>query len=110
VWVADDATVPLAGPRPRTAPVTVSWSKFRGPGAVTFANARPAVEKADFKSPPSTKFAGTAHTSATFSEPGDYILRVVANDWSGDGGRGFQCCWSNAQVKVSVKPARSNSR
>jgi len=27
---------------------------------------------------------------------------VVANDWSGEGGRGFQCCWSNAQVKVSV--------
>ena len=21
----------------------------------------------------------------------DYVLRVVANDWSGDGGRGFQC-------------------
>ena len=51
VWVADDATVPLAGPRPRTPAVTVSWSKFRGPGTVTFANARPAVEKADFKSP-----------------------------------------------------------
>jgi len=28
---------------------------------------------------------------------------VLANDWSGDGGRGFQCCWSNAQVKVSIK-------
>jgi hypothetical protein len=110
LWVADDATVPLAGPRPRTPAVTVSWSKFRGPGTVTFANARPPVEKADLNSPPSTKFTGTAHTSATFSEPGDYVLRVVANDWSGDGGRGFQCCWSNAQVKVSVKPARSDSR
>jgi hypothetical protein len=110
VWVADDATLPLAGARPRTPAVIVSWSKFRGPGTVTFANTRPAVEKADFKAPPSAKFMGTAHTSATFSEPGDYILRVVANDWSGDGGRGFQCCWSNAQVNVSVKPARSSSR
>jgi hypothetical protein len=109
IWVADDATAPLADARPRTPAVMVSWSKFRGPGTVTFANARPPAEKADFKAPPSTKFTGKAQTSATFSEPGEYILRVVANDWSGDGGRGFQCCWSNAQVKVSVKPARSGS-
>lgn len=110
VWLADDATAPLAGPRPRTSAVTVSWSKFRGPGTVTFANSRPVVEKADFAAPPSTKFTGKAHTSATFSEAGEYILRVVANDWSGDGGRGFQCCWSNAQVIVLVKPARNDSR
>jgi len=103
VWVADDATAPLAGPHPRSPAVAVSWSKFRGLGTVTFANARPAVEKADFQAPPSAKFTGKAHTSATFSEAGEYVLRVVANDWSGDGGRGFQCCWSNAQVKVSVK-------
>jgi hypothetical protein len=109
VWVADDATAPLAGGRPRTPAVTVSWSKFRGPGTVLFANARPPAEKVDFAAPPSTKFTGKAQTSATFSEPGEYILRVVANDWSGDGGRGFQCCWSNAQVKVSVKPARAGS-
>jgi len=102
VWVADDANVPLAGGRPRTPVVTLAWSKFRGPGTVTFANPRPAVEKAEISAPPSAKFAGKAQTSATFSEPGEYILRVVANDWSGDGGRGFQCCWSTAQVKVSV--------
>jgi hypothetical protein len=105
VWVADDATAPLAGVRPPTPAVMVSWSKFRGPGTVTFANPRPMPEKADFKAPPSTKYTGKAQTSATFSEPGEYILRVVANDWSGDGGRGFQCCWSNAQVRVSVKRA-----
>jgi hypothetical protein len=105
VWVADDATAPLAGMRPLTPAVMVSWSEFRGPGTVTFANSRPPTEKADFKAPPSTRFTGKAQTSATFSEPGEYILRVVANDWSGDGGRGFQCCWSNAQVRVSVKPA-----
>jgi len=110
LWVADDATAPLAGPRPASSAVSVAWSKFRGPGAVTFANPRPAVEKADFTGPLSTKFTGKAHTSATFSEPGEYILRVVANDWSGDGGRGFQCCWSNAQMKVSVKPARTDSQ
>jgi hypothetical protein len=110
VWVADDAAAPLAGTRPRTPAVTVSWSMLRGPGAVKFSNARPMVEKAEFAAPPSTKFTGKARTSATFSEPGEYILRVVANDWSGDGGRGFQCCWSNAQVRVSVKPARDAAR
>src|SRR4029077_807912 len=36
-WVADDALMPLAGQRPRTVPVTVAWSKFRGPGSVRFA-------------------------------------------------------------------------
>jgi hypothetical protein len=104
VWVADDAHPPTAGPIPRTPPVTLAWSKFRGPGAVTFAHEKPTIEKADFHAPPAAKFTGKASTTATFSEPGEYILRVVANDWSGEGGRGFQCCWSNAQVKVSVRP------
>jgi hypothetical protein len=102
LWLADDAKSTLAA-RPPGSPVTVSWSKFRGPGAVTFSSQRPAVEKAAFKAPDSAVFSGTATTTAKFSEPGEYILRVVANDWSGDGGRGFQCCWTNAQVKVTVK-------
>jgi hypothetical protein len=64
------------------------------------------VEAADFQAPPGAAFQGKAVTTANFTEPGEYVLRVVANDWSGDGGRGFQCCWSNAQVKVTVKPAQ----
>jgi hypothetical protein len=102
LWLADDAKSTLAARLPGL-PVTIAWSKFRGPGDVTFANERPLVEKAEFKAPDSAVFTGKAKTVATFSEPGEYILRVVANDWSGDGGRGFQCCWSNAQVKVTVK-------
>lgn len=39
-------------------------------------------------------------TTATFSEPGEYVLRVFANDRSG--GRGSQCCWTNAFVRVNV--------
>jgi hypothetical protein len=105
VFVADDANVNAGATRPRTPAVTLAWSKFRGPGTVTFANDKPAVETAQFAAPPKTTFQGKATTTATFSEPGEYVLRVVANDWSGDGGRGFQCCWSNAQVKVSVKAA-----
>jgi hypothetical protein len=103
VWVADDARPPSASPAPKTPPVSVAWSKFRGPGVVTFANDRPLVETADFRAPPPARFSGTASTTATFSEPGEYVLHLVANDWSGEGGRGFQCCWSNAQVKVSVR-------
>ena len=102
VWVADDAKVPPGAQRPRIPAVTLSWGKFRGPGAVTFSSERPRAEAAEFKAPPNSVFTGKASTNATFAEPGDYLLRVVANDWSGDGGRGFQCCWSNAFVKVSV--------
>lgn len=72
-------------------PITVSFSKYRGPGEVTFANARPPVEK-----------DGKVSTTATFAQPGDYIVRVQVNDRSGDGGGGFQCCWTNAHVKVTV--------
>ena len=104
LWVADDASVAPGATRPMASPVTLTWSQFRGPGSVVFVNAKPAAESADFDAPSGTVFRGKSAMTATFSEPGEYVLRVVANDWSGDGGRGFQCCWSNAQVKVSVKP------
>jgi len=104
LWVADDAKTFQGGKLPDTPPVTVTWSKYRGPGAVTFSNSKPAVEKAEGKWKPTPVFSGKATTTATFSEPGEYVLHVVANDWSGDGGGGFQCCWTNGQVKVSVKP------
>jgi hypothetical protein len=42
--------------------VTTTWSKFSGPGSVTFAN--PAAQD----------------TTATFSAPGTYTLRLTAND------------------------------
>ncbi|HSP67321.1 MAG TPA: hypothetical protein VLN48_06315 [Bryobacteraceae bacterium] len=103
IWVADDANVIPGATRPRTPAVVLSWSKYRGSGSVTFSNDKPAIETADVPAPGVVAFSGKASTTATFSEPGEYILRVVANDWSGEGGRGFQCCWSNAQVRVSVK-------
>ena len=34
---------------------------------------------------------------------GRYLLRVQANDESGEGGGGFQCCWTNTYVKVIIK-------
>jgi len=74
--------------------LTFAWALHRGPGDVKFESAKPAIDKAA---------EGKTATTATFSAPGDYILRAQANDVSGEGGGGFQCCWTNAHVKVSVK-------
>jgi hypothetical protein len=74
--------------------LSVTMSKFRGPGDVKFDNARPSVGK-----------DGKATANATFSEPGEYFIRVEGNDSSGVGGGGFQCCWTTVYFKVSVKPA-----
>jgi len=80
-------------PGPHAPDLAIVWSMFRGPGAVTFANTKPDIDKAD----------GKATTTATFSAPGEYVLRLQANDSSGDGGSGFQCCWTNALIKITVK-------
>jgi hypothetical protein len=68
---------------------------------VKFSAERPQIEKIEDKT---TAFSGKAATTATFSEPGDYVLHLLANDYSGEGGSGFQCCWTNAEVRVTVKP------
>jgi hypothetical protein len=105
LFASDDAKLTTSsGAKPRNLgpPVTVRWSKYRGPGNVTFSKERPEVEKLDRKNGPA--FNGRAQTTATFSEPGEYVLHVVANDYSGEGGGGFQCCWTHATVYVSVKP------
>jgi len=93
-WVTDDGfRAPES--RDRTGgPATLRWSKFRGPGPVQF----------DDESPePDVAMGGKATVIATFSVPGEYILRAQSNDSTGEGGGGFQCCWTNALVKVAVK-------
>jgi hypothetical protein len=84
-----------AGPPPRP-PLTVAWMLHRGPAPVKIEPARPTLDRDD---------GGKGTAKATFSEPGDYILRAQGNDSTGDGGGGFQCCWTNAHVKVTVKAA-----
>jgi hypothetical protein len=101
VWIADEGPTeqePAAGGGggaqfPRTPRVSVVMSHYRGPGAVTFADNTPTVEK-----------DGKATTTATFSLPGEYIVRVEGNDSSGVGGGGFQCCWTTAYIRATVKP------
>ena len=47
---------------------------------------------------------GTARVVATFSEPGEYVLRARADNWSApDSSSGNQCCWTNGYVRVSVR-------
>jgi hypothetical protein len=93
-------------PERRGVPIgmTVEWAKYRGPGAVTFS------------APQSRVVGGTSSTLATFSEPGEYVLQAVVDDGSGEaaGNFGYHCCWTNAQVRITVQgetlahpPARS---
>ncbi len=105
VWVSDDAKYTnSSGAKPKDlgSPVTIKWIKYRGSGSVTFASDRPEAEKLDRKDS-TAPFNGKATTSVTFAEPGEYVLHVTANDYSGEGGAGFQCCWTNGQVKVTVQ-------
>ncbi len=99
VWVEDPKATgeaeaaPAGFGLPSGSIATVSLHKFRGPGTVTFDNARVPVPKQ----------GAMVTSSAKFSAPGEYLLRVQANDESGEGGFGFQCCWTNTYVKVTVR-------
>jgi RHS repeat-associated protein len=57
--------------------ITTTWSKVSGPGAVTFANPQ------------------QISTTASFSEPGSYILQLAASDVNGN---------TSAQLTVAVDP------
>ena len=93
VWATDDG-VRKARAAARPARSGVVWSKYRGAGTVSFDDTAPAIED------------GKAVTTATFSEPGEYVLRVLA--WDDSGGQsaimagGFFCCWTNGFVTVQV--------
>jgi len=48
---------------------------------------------------------GTGSVIATFSEPGEYVMRAqVDNFGAPDSGSGDQCCWTNAYIRVTVTP------
>ena len=73
--------------------MTASWVKYRGPGEVAFQPAQ--IKLVD----------GRAAVTASFSAPGDYTLQVVVDDGSGElaGNFGYHCCWTNAQVKITIQ-------
>ena len=97
LWVRDDglASVSIASSGREGAPVSVTWFKHSGPGSVAF-------EPAEAEVPHQ---GDVVRTQATFSVPGEYLLRARVNDASGVTGAGHsQCCWSNAFVRVVVGP------
>jgi len=104
-WITDDgheepptggsaAAPPPGGAQapPRRPRVSTILSKYRGPGTVTFADNTPDIGKDD-----------KVTTTATFSLPGEYFIRIEGNDSSGVGGGGFQCCWTTAYIKAVIK-------
>jgi len=97
-WASDTELENPPPPRARgrsRAPLSVTWRKYRGPGEVAFDE--PTHEYDGLA-------GGEAATTATFDEPGAYRLMVTANDISGNGGGGDQCCWTTAHVDVEVAP------
>lgn len=75
----------------------LTWTKHQGAGDVTFSADEARLASAN----------GIATTTATFSEPGSYIVRVQAiNDTERPNeptyGFEFYCCWTNGYVRVDV--------
>lgn len=104
VWAADDGKPvgTVRGLGDPGMPINVTWHKHQGSGDVNFSVS---AQKIDFE-------GGTATTMATFSEPGEYLLRVHAIDASGQDNEGdeelamsgyAQCCWTNGFIPVTVK-------
>ncbi|HJN43211.1 MAG: hypothetical protein QGI10_16040 [Vicinamibacterales bacterium] len=78
--------------RRRRPGLVLRWMKVRGPGDVTFGEDRQTFQESK----------QTPENELTFSEPGEYIVRVEALDETGSGGGGSQCCWTSAYIRVNV--------
>ncbi len=109
IWTEDDgnyttgSNTPLSGERP---PVTWAVTKYRGPGTVKVdAGMKLAAIKGG---KPLEAYAGKGSTTVSFSAPGEYLLHVQLNDYSGQGGRGTGCCWTTAIVRVHVSGAAAS--
>lgn len=100
-------------------PLRVSWHKHQGPGEVTYEKHPSSEEPAPLSelqirrglSQPGpdqtvlTPGQGTASVIATFSEPGDYVMRTMVDNWDAtDSTEADQCCWTNVYQKVTVTP------
>jgi hypothetical protein len=99
--------------------VGIHWSHHQGPGSIEFtrhestpepeAQEVPAGAPARFRRGPApnevdVKGSGVASVYATFSEPGEYMVRVMVENWSApDSSQGDQCCWSNAYQRITVR-------
>ena len=76
----DQRRIQLTGVVQDKQPLKVAWEVLEGPGTVTFQD------------------ASTPGTSATFATPGDYLLRLVADDGE---------LWLSDMVTVHILPAKA---
>jgi hypothetical protein len=70
--------------------LTLRWSKYRGPGSVSFTVPETSVSSVN----------GNSSTDVVFGVLGEYVLRLEASTSSDRGSN--QCCRTSALVKVSV--------
>jgi len=81
------------GDRGERTEVNATWIKHQGPGDITF-------EPETLRTPIP---GGELTTSAVFSSPGQYVVRVrVDNFTTSDSSFADQCCWSNGYYEVTV--------
>jgi hypothetical protein len=85
---ASDDGLPKSQPPRVTGGLSVQWSKYRGPGHVTFNPVKVSVKNA------------AASTTAGFSDPGVYVIQATVDD--GSAGFGEYCCWTNVSMTVVV--------
>jgi hypothetical protein len=102
IWAKDDSErdsgaegdVQFKARGPARPAVNIKWYKHSGPGPVTFDPATSGLKTLE----------GSSSSTATFSQPGTYMLRVrVDNFGRPDTSPGNQCCWTNGYVRVTVK-------
>lgn len=87
---------PTNSDEPAPPDITVVWQKVRGPGSVTVTPSRvPLVTNGK------SSTVVEANATATFSAPGEYVLRAEPIE-SDDGFDGL-CCFTFANVKVDIK-------
>ncbi len=120
VHTTDPSVRDPADPRnEKPIPLRVSWHKHQGPGEVTYQQ-HPSSEDPEplselqirrgvsLPGPDQTVLTpgqGVANVIATFSEPGDYLMRTMVDNWDAtDSTEADQCCWTNVYQKVTVTP------
>jgi len=102
IWAVDDSvrekdpvSIKPRGRGDARGAINATWYKHSGPGAVAFDPAKQ----------PIAELQGSVTTLATFAQPGEYVIRVRADNFGRvDTSPGNQCCWTNGYVKVTVTP------
>ena len=82
----------------------MKWYTHQGPSPAEFGE-EPEPDEDGERGEPEPDEDGEATTTATFSEPGTYILRVRVDSFNPlEGSPGDQCCWTNGYIRVTVSP------